>query len=99
MSMDKIIREESRLVILKALAEEPDRRLNSELLRRSLDAFGITRTRDWVHGEMRFLEQIGAIRVVEAGSVLVGELTRRGDDHVERRTVLDGVKRPSAPEL
>lgn len=99
MSMDKIIREESRLIILRSLAEEPDRRLNSELLRRSLESYGITRSRDWVQAEMRQLEQIGAVTVVEAGSVLVASLTRRGQEHVDRQIVLDGVKRPSAPDL
>ena len=99
MSMDKIIREESRLIMLKALAEEPDRRLNSELLRRALETYGITRSRDWVAAEIRHLEQIGAVAVAEAGSVLVATLSRRGEDHVERRQVLDGVKRPSAPDL
>lgn len=99
MSMDRIIREEGRLIILRALRDEPDQRLNSELLRRSLEQWGISRTRDWVSGEIRHLEQIGAVTVVEAGTVLVASLTRRGEDHVERRLVLDGVKRPSAPEL
>jgi len=97
--MARIIREEARLVILRSLAEEADRRLNSELLRSSLDAFGISRTRDWVHGEIRHLEQIGAVKVTEAGSVLIAALTSRGEDHVERRLVIDGVKRPSAPEV
>ncbi len=99
MSMDKIIREEARLIILRALRDEPDQRLNSELLRRSLEQWGITRAREWVQGELRHLEQIGAVTVAEAGTVLVASLSRRGEDHVERRLVLDGVKRPSAPDL
>lgn len=99
MSMDRIIREEARLIILRALRDEPDQRLNSELLRRSLEQWGITRSRDWVQGEIRHLEEIGAVTVAAAGSVLVASLSRRGEDHVERCVVLDGVKRPSAPEL
>lgn len=98
-TMDKIIREEARLVILRTLAAEMDKRLNSELLRRSLESFGIGRSRDWVHGEMRYLEQLGAVTIVSAGSVLVAGLTRRGEDHVERRALLDGVKPMSAPDL
>lgn len=99
MSMDKIIREEARLIILRALRDEPDQRLNTELLRRSLEQWGITRSREWVAAEIRHLEQLGAVSVVEAGSVLIASLARRGEDHVERRLVLDGVKRPSAAEL
>lgn len=93
--MDRIIREEARLIILRTLSGEPDGRLNSELLRQNLESFGITRTREWVQAEMRSLEQLGAIEVTQAGTVLVGQLTQRGLDHVERRAFLDGVKRPS----
>lgn len=97
--MDRIIREEARLILLRTLAGEPDGRLNSELLRRNLESFGITRTREWVQAEMRGLEQLSAIEVSEAGTVLVGQLTQRGLDHVERRAFLDGVKRPSLPRV
>lgn len=99
MSMDRIIREEARLIVLRTLDGEPDRRLNSELLRLELERWGITRSREWVHAELRHLEQLGAVTVVEAGSVLIAALARRGEDHVGRRIVLDGVKRPSAPEV
>ncbi|MBK5957405.1 hypothetical protein CCR97_04170 [Rhodoplanes elegans] len=97
--MDTIIREEARLILLRTLAEEPDGTLNSELLRRRLEHFGVSRTREWVHGELRHLEQLGAVRIVSAESVLVATLTSRGEDHVARRAVLDGVKRPSAPSV
>lgn len=94
---DRWVREEARLIILRTLAGEPDGRLNSELLRRNAESFGISRTREWVQAEMRALEQLGAVEIMEAGSVLVGQLTQRGLDHVERRAFLDGVKRPSLP--
>lgn len=96
MSMDKIIREDARLVILRVLSEQTDRRLNSSLIQTTLENYGITRTRDWVHDEMRRLEEMAAITVVEVGSVRVACLTQKGADHVERRLVIEGVKRPSA---
>ncbi|PTW61415.1 hypothetical protein C8N35_102124 [Breoghania corrubedonensis] len=96
--MDKIIREEARLIILRALADEPDGRCNSSLLVRHLEVFGINRPRSWTEAEVRELENRGAVRVMEAGSVLVAQLTARGQDHLERRAFLDGVKRPSLPE-
>lgn len=95
MSMDRIVREEARLIILKALAAEVNNRLNSELIRMSLDSFGISRTRDWVHAELNWLSDIGALTMTDAGTVKVASLTQRGMDHVMRLTVLDGVKRPS----
>jgi hypothetical protein len=93
--MDLIIREEARLIILRALNEQSDARLNSAILVSTLESYGVTKTRDWVHEELRWLADIGAVRVVDAGSVRVAHLTDKGRDHVERRIVLEGVKRPS----
>lgn len=98
MAMDRIIREEARLIILRTLADQIDGRLNSELLRFHLESFGITRTRAWVHEELAYLEHLGAIVIVDAGSVRVASLTAKGRDHVERRIAIEGVKRPSPPE-
>lgn len=98
MSMDRIIREEARLVLLRALDEQPDGRLNSELLRQTLELYGITKSREWVHDEMNWLAGMGAITVITAGTVRVGSLCSKGADHVARRLVIEGVKRPSRPE-
>ena len=98
MSMDRIIREDARLIILKALVEQPDGRLNSDLLREALSTFGISKSRDWVHDELRHLAELGALKVHEAGSVRIAMLTAKGADHVVRRIVIEGVKRPSLPE-
>jgi hypothetical protein len=98
MSLDTIMRQESRLIILRELDRQPDGRLNSAMLVSVLETFGITRSRDWLHEELRWLAEIGAIRVSEAGTVRIAELLAKGRDHVERRIVIEGVKRPSAPE-
>jgi hypothetical protein len=95
MTMDKIIRQEARLVILRELEEQPDGRLNSELLRLRLETFGITKSRDWVHDELNWLADMAAISVVTAGTVRVAAITAKGSDHVQRRIVIEGVKRPS----
>lgn len=96
MSMDSIIREEARLIVLRALEEQPDGRLNSALLQRTLEAYGITKSRDWLHDELRWLADIGAVTVVDAGTVRIATLTAKGQDHVQRRIIIEGVKRPSA---
>lgn len=98
MSFDRLMREEARLIILRDLEEQPDGRLNSELLRVRLESFGISKSREWVHGELNFLVEMGAITVVAAGSVRVAQLTSKGSDHVHRRLVIEGIKRPSRPE-
>ena len=98
MSFDKLVREEARLIILRGLEEQPDGRLSSELLRQVLETYGITKSRDWVHDELNFLKDMGAITVVVAGTVRVATLTSKGSDHVHRRLVIEGVKRPSRGE-
>nr|WP_298099743.1 hypothetical protein [uncultured Shinella sp.] len=86
---------DARLVILKELAKQTDNRLNESLLHSVLETFGHRRSRDWVRQQLRFLTDIGAISVTEAGTVLVAELRRAGLEHVERRSILEGVNRPS----
>ncbi|MBD8890911.1 hypothetical protein [Roseibium litorale] len=83
-----------RLVILRALADEADLTLNETLIESVLRTFGHTRSRDYIRAQIRKLEELGAVRVVEAGSVLVVQLRQPGLDHVERRAFLEGVGRP-----
>ncbi|MPZ57602.1 MAG: hypothetical protein GEU91_14105 [Rhizobiales bacterium] len=97
MTMHDIIREEARLIILKALQAQVDERLNSELLRAELETYGIGKSRDWVHDELSFLAEMGAITVVTAGSVRVATLTEKGAAHLKRQIAIEGVKRPSRP--
>lgn len=100
MSLAKIMEEEARLVILRTLAEQPDQRLNSSLLQADLaERWGINKSRDWVHMQLGHLaHELGAVTLTDMGTVRIAALTARGLDHVERRTVLPGVKRPSPPE-
>lgn len=98
MSMAKIISEEARLIILRELDKQPDGRLSSSLLTSVLESFGITRSRDWLHDELRWLAEIGAVAITDVASVRIASLTAKGRDHVERRIVIEGIKRPSPPE-
>lgn len=95
MNLIEAIEQDGRLVILRELAKQVDGRANEVILMRVLDAFGIKRSRDWVRTQLRALEQLNAVVVVEVGTVFVAEITRSGTDHVERRIVLEGVSRPS----
>jgi hypothetical protein len=97
-SFEQILREEARLIVLRTLAAQFDGRLNSELLRLHLETFGITKTRAWVHDELSYLAEMGAVRLTDAGSVRVAQLLDKGQMHVERKLVIEGVKRPSRPE-
>ncbi|UWU13259.1 hypothetical protein N2599_14010 [Rhizobium sullae] len=86
---------DARLVILRALNDQSDGRLNDSLLADVLDTYGHHRSRDWIRQQLRFLADLGAVKNTDIGPVMVAAITRLGADHVERRTQLEGVKRPS----
>ena len=98
MSRETALREEARLILLKGLAEETDGTLNSNLLVREIRRFGIKRERPWVHGELDYLAQMGAVVLRQEGSVKIATITRLGRRHVDREVEIEGVTRPSEPE-
>lgn len=87
--------EDARLVILKELAVQVDGRLNEVSIERLLDAFAIRRSRDWIRTQLRKLAELEAVRVSEAGTVMIAQIRTLGRNHVERREVIEGVTRPS----
>lgn len=96
-NMATLMREQARLIILKALAKQNDERLNSDLMIHELASFGISKDRAWVHEELAFLEDIGAVVLYNAGSVKVAELTQKGHRHLTRQIAIEGVQRASRP--
>lgn len=86
---------DARLVILRTLADQVDGRLNETIITAALTTFGHNRSRDWVRQQLRHLADVGAVLVTEVGTVMIAELTRLGYDHVGRRTIIEGVARPS----
>lgn len=95
--MDQLIRQQARLIILKSLAAQTGETLNSDLLLHELRPFGIRKDRLWVHDELRWLADMGAVTVIEAGSILVATLTDKGGRHLAREIAIEGVQRPSRP--
>ncbi len=94
--MIDIIRQHARLHILSDLAEQPNGSWNSDALRDDLEArVAIARPLDWVHNELLWLEDMGAVKIMQVSAMLIAKITQRGLDHVERRRFIDGVKRPA----
>ncbi|MDT7533746.1 hypothetical protein OVY48_09950 [Sphingobium sp. SA2] len=87
--------EDGRLVILKELAQQIDGRLNEVSIQHVLDAFAIKRSRQWIRTQLLKLKELEAVRVSEAGTVMIAQITSLGRNHVERREIIDGVSRPS----
>lgn len=85
---------EARLRILKELERQADGRASELALRTVLDLYGIKRDRDWVASQLRKLEMLGAIDIALLGQTMVATITRTGLDHVEERTIIEGVARP-----
>lgn len=95
MGYEEHLAEDARLVILRELAAQIDGRLNDTILTAVLDSFGYRRSREWVRTQIAKLSELGAVTTVVAGTVRIAAITRAGLDHVERRSVIDGVARPS----
>lgn len=93
--MSDRVAEDGRLLILRELAAQTDGRSNDIVLQRVLDAHGFRRSSDWVRTQLRRLAELDAVRLSQAGSIVVAALTKAGRDHVERRSVIEGVSRPS----
>ncbi|MDZ4310111.1 MAG: hypothetical protein U1A24_06110 [Cypionkella sp.] len=72
-------------------------RLHSGLIAKELCHLGIDRPREWIHGELDWLEQIGAVTLLRADAVVIAMLTEKGARHLRRAIVIKGVERPSSP--
>lgn len=95
MDMAQLIRQDARLIMLRALAGQTDNTLHSGFLDANLRRFGIKKDREWIHDELHWLADRGAISLIEAGTVLVATLADKGQRHVDREIVIEGVARPS----
>ncbi len=89
---------DARLIILRGLNDQLDGRMNEVLLTALLGTFGHNRSREWVRTQLNKLRELGAVTLVEAGTVKIATITRAGVDHVERRSLIEGINRPS-PEV
>lgn len=90
-----IIREEARLIILRELAADAiTSSANEVLLHEQLDMHGILRSREWLRDELRRLHDLGAVELMQAGSYYIATLTGKGRDHLYRRIIIEGIKRP-----
>ncbi|CAN7165908.1 hypothetical protein LJR234_000344 [Mesorhizobium amorphae] len=98
MSLDKIIREETRLIILRELSEQPNESATSSALQGLLaEMFMIVREREWVERELEWLKEMEALRLTPAGSVKIATLLPAGKDHLAHRRFIAGVKRTTLP--
>ncbi len=84
-----------RLVLLRCLKDQPAYSANDSILQHEAQRFGLNRSRDVIKNELRWLADMGAVKLQDLGAVLVAKLTQRGQDHVEGLTQIEGVNKPS----
>lgn len=84
-----------RLVMLKTLARSPAYRANETVLQMEAEVFGHGYSRDVIRSELAKLRELGAVTFAELGSVLVATITRRGLEHCQGKTVIEGIYQPS----
>ncbi|RLQ89597.1 hypothetical protein D8780_12365 [Notoacmeibacter ruber] len=88
----------ARLIILRALNEQGDGRLNDSLLLKTLQTFGINKGRDYLRQQLAWLEtEAGVVRTTDIGTAQIVQILEAGEDHVEQRRVLPGIAKPSRP--
>ena len=84
-----------RLVLLRCLAEQTAYVGNDLVLQHEVQAHGLSRSRDVIRTELRWLSEVGAITLKDAGPVFVATLTLRGHEHVKGLTQIEGINKPS----
>lgn len=96
--MDRRIREEVRLIILRELNGQSNGRITSTALTGHLrDVWGIDREREWVEAEMAWMQEMGAIDIVSAGSVKIACLNETGRRHLRHARFIPGILVSTAP--
>lgn len=97
MSFENHLKEEMRLVLLRLLNEMPSYRGNSSTLHSGLNHWGLSFSRDQVKTELYWLKSQGCLEIeMDDPAVIVVKLTERGQDAIENRARIHGIKRPSA---
>lgn len=90
------IRDDARLIVLRALSEQTNDTLASNIIQDVvLPVFGIRQDRPWVHLQLDYLANLGAVTLINAGTVKVATLTKLGKRHLDRDIALEDVTRPS----
>lgn len=95
MSYREYLELDARLVILRGLAAQSTGRLNEVIITKVLDDFGHSKSREWTRTQLHKMEEVGAVKLEEVGTVLVATITRAGLDHAERRSFIEGIAKPS----
>lgn len=94
MSWQEKVALDARFIILRELAAQPDGALNSVSLRRLLDVYFV-RPVEWIDTQLVKLEALEAIELTRAGDIAIAKITPAGRDHLDERSPISGITKPS----
>lgn len=84
----------ARLKMLQLLAAAKGYSLNNQILQTGLESMGLHLSGDQVRTELGWLAEQRTITSVDAGTMIVAELTERGHDVAKGSSELRGIDRP-----
>lgn len=94
-TLETILAEQQRILILQLLNEDSDCCLNEQMLQKGLEMFGHKVSLDKVRTEVAWLKEQGCVTIEAVSrSVTLVTLTDRGLDVVNQRSVIPGIDRP-----
>ncbi|PSU49473.1 hypothetical protein C9J12_08265 [Photobacterium frigidiphilum] len=96
MELEKFMKEDQRLVILRSLQEMPGYEANESIIDCCLDGWGHRVSRDAVRMHLSWLEEMALVSLRDLGDYKIATLTGRGEDVATGQAVVPGVKRPRA---
>lgn len=98
MSPIEVMRREVRLIILRALGEQQNRRMSSSALTLHMnEVFLLGWERAQVEQELDYLERMGAIKLIPAGGMRIAMLLRHGARHLSHDIIIPEVMRSTDP--
>lgn len=84
-----------RITILRILERSPGYKANESILCDSLNALGVTSTRDQVRTELAWLADQGLLTTEDLQGLSIATVTERGFDVARGLSTVPGVPRPS----
>lgn len=94
MSYKTTIAKEQRRLILQALEQDTDYRVNDIMLQAWLEEFSMDISIDKLHTELQWLEEQGLISLEQIKTMQIATLTQRGLDLAQGKSQNPNVARP-----
>lgn len=95
MSLEKLLTEDLRLVLLRGLFDVPGYSHNESILQRVAGTYAHRVSRDRIRTELSWLKEQGLITTEEVCGYLIATLTVRGADVAQGNVTVPGVQRPA----